>query len=133
MHVSRYVALALFALVISGMSAGGARAQIVTASVYSARLDGGPTASGPRYRHAACTLAHKTLPFGTRVQITSASGRSVVAPVTDRGPFVRGRVFDLSGGCARQLGVSGLPRVRYAIMFSPGAASYAYAPKRKRH
>jgi rare lipoprotein A len=58
------------------------------------------------------TAAHKTLPFGSRVRVTNhANGRSVVVTITDRGPYVRGRVIDLSAAGACVLGFSGLARV----------------------
>lgn len=113
---------------------GGALAQTVTASVYSASLNGNRMANGQVYRHSKCTLAHKTLPFGTLVRITAKNGNSVEAPVTDRGPFVAGRVYDLSGGCANGLNVSGLPKVTATILSRPAPSlqeAYAYYPKQK--
>jgi rare lipoprotein A len=63
------------------------------------------------------TAAHRTLPFGTRVRVTNEStGRSVVVRINDRGPFVRGRVIDLTPAAARQLGFSGLARVRLDVV-----------------
>jgi len=78
------------------------------ASVYS----GGGTASGERMNSSAMTAAHPTLPFGTRVTVTNDhTGRSVVVRINDRGPFVRGRVIDLSPAAARAIGVSGVSPV----------------------
>jgi rare lipoprotein A len=58
------------------------------------------------------TAAHRTLPFGTKVKVTNKSnGRSVVVTINDRGPFVRGRIIDLSPAAARVLGFSGLTQV----------------------
>jgi rare lipoprotein A len=55
------------------------------------------------------TAAHKTLPFGTRVRVTnSRNGRSVVVVINDRGPFIRGRIIDLSPAAARAIGISGI-------------------------
>lgn len=66
------------------------------------------TASGERMNPSALTAAHRTLPFGTRVKVTNQSnGRSVVVRINDRGPFIRGRVLDLSKGAANQLGFIG--------------------------
>ena len=63
------------------------------------------TASGERMNPSALTAAHRSLPFGTKVRVTNQSnGRSVVVRINDRGPFVRGRVLDLSKGAAQQLG-----------------------------
>jgi peptidoglycan lytic transglycosylase len=64
------------------------------------------TASGQRFNQEAMTAAHRTLPFGTKLRVTHG-GRSVVVTVNDRGPFVRGRVLDLSTGAARAIGLTG--------------------------
>ena len=74
----------------------------------------GRTASGMRAHYG---VAHKTLPFGTRVQITNASnGRSVTAVVTDRGPFVKGRSLDVNQNVARALGFSGTAHLSMEIL-----------------
>jgi rare lipoprotein A len=67
---------------------------------------GRQTASGQRFNQEAMTAAHRSLPFGTRVRVTHA-GRSVIVTINDRGPFVRGRVLDLSTGAARAVGLTG--------------------------
>jgi rare lipoprotein A len=78
------------------------------ASVYS----GGGTASGERMNPSALTAAHPSLPFGTRVRVTNRrTGRSVVVRINDRGPFVKGRVIDLSPAAARAIGVGGIAQV----------------------
>ena len=85
------------------------------ASFYASMLHGRRTASGARYDERAMTAAHRTLPFGTRVRVTElAGGRSVVVTVNDRGPFVKGRVIDVSREAARRLGMlrSGVAEVR---------------------
>ena len=64
------------------------------------------TASGERMNPAKLTAAHKTLPFGTRLRVTNPrNGKSVVVRVNDRGPFVKGRVLDLSKAAASQIGL----------------------------
>lgn len=74
------------------------------ASYYADRFIGRTTASGDRYDPDAMTAAHRTLPFGARVRVTRLStGRSVVVRINDRGPFVRGRIIDLSHAAARKL------------------------------
>src|SRR5260370_25666968 len=81
------------------------------ASVYSAR-SGPKTSNGERVRSGALTAAHRTLPFGTKVRVTNiGNGRSVVVRVNDRGPFVRGRIIDLTPAGAHALGFSGIARV----------------------
>jgi rare lipoprotein A len=72
---------------------------------------GRPLADSKRHSPDEMLIAHRTLPLGSRVRVTVKSGRSVVAHVRDRGPFVRGRCVDLSRGTAHALGVSGLPHV----------------------
>ncbi|MFC5385458.1 septal ring lytic transglycosylase RlpA family protein [Aquamicrobium segne] len=63
------------------------------------------TASGERMNPAAMTAAHRSLPFGTRLKVTNTkNGKSVVVRINDRGPFVKGRVLDLSKAAARELG-----------------------------
>jgi rare lipoprotein A len=78
------------------------------ASVYSDRH----TASGEHMNSGAMTAAHRTLPFGTKVTVVNHSnGRSAVVRINDRGPFVHGRVIDLSPAAARVLGIDGLTTV----------------------
>jgi len=74
------------------------------ASMYDDRLEGRRTASGERYARRELTAAHRTLPFGTLVHVVNReNGRSVVVRVNDRGPFVAGRIIDLSDAAARAL------------------------------
>lgn len=75
------------------------------ASYYGSE-SGSKTASGQRFNQNAMTAAHRTLPFGTRLRV-SHNGQSVVVTVNDRGPFIRGRVLDLSKGAARAIGLTG--------------------------
>jgi rare lipoprotein A len=92
-----------------------ASAQSGVASVYS--YAGGRTASGERGSPSALTAAHRTLPFGTRVRVTNRNnGRSVVVRVNDRGPFVRGRIIDLTPAAARALGFSSLANVSVEVI-----------------
>jgi rare lipoprotein A len=66
---------------------------------------GSKTASGQRFNQNAMTAAHRTLPFGTKLKVTHGD-RSVVVTINDRGPFIRGRVLDLSTGAARAIGLT---------------------------
>ena len=85
------------------------------ASVYSTNHSA-KTSSGTRMTDHALTAAHRTLPFGTKVLVTHGkSGKSVIVTITDRGPFVRGRIIDLAPAAARVLGISGLAPVTIAI------------------
>ena len=90
-----------------------AKAQSGIASIYS----GGRTANGERADANGMTAAHKTLPFGTLVRVThQRSGRSVIVRINDRGPFVPGRVIDVTPAAARVLGFSGLAPVTLDIV-----------------
>lgn len=75
------------------------------ASFYAQSLAGRPTASGEPYKPAELTAAHKTLPFGTLVEVRREDGRRVVVRINDRGPFRKGRVIDLSRRAAEELGM----------------------------
>jgi rare lipoprotein A len=93
--------------------------QHVTASWYGKELRGNPTASGERFRPSKRTAAHKTLPFGTVLKVTSvATGESVRVVINDRGPFVAGRELDLSRKAAKRIGLvdQGVGEVRYKVV-----------------
>jgi rare lipoprotein A len=97
------------------LAAATAHAQSGIASVYAYK--GGKTASGERANPGALTAAHRSLPFGTKVRVTNKkNGRSVTVRINDRGPFVRGRIIDLTPAGARQLGFSGLAPVVISTM-----------------
>ena len=82
------------------------------ASVYHDRM----TASGEHMNPNAMTAAHKTLPLGSIVTVRNhRNGRSITVRINDRGPYVRGRVIDLSPGAARVLGVDGLAPVSLSV------------------
>jgi rare lipoprotein A len=75
------------------------------ASFYADKFEGHPTASGEKYKHNKLTAAHKTLPFGTVVRVTNlANGSNVEVKINDRGPYIEGRVIDLSKSAAEKLG-----------------------------
>lgn len=73
---------------------------------YYGNESGSRTASGQRFNQNAMTAAHRSLPFGTKLRVTHR-GQSVIVTVNDRGPFIRGRVLDLSKGAARAIGLTG--------------------------
>ncbi len=96
-------------------AAEGERAEIGFASYYADRFQGRRTASGERYDRHAYTAAHRRLRFGTRVQVTCLdNGRSVTVRINDRGPFVNGRIIDLSHAAAEAIGMlqAGVVKVR---------------------
>lgn len=85
------------------------------ASWYGPGFQGRRTANGERFNTHGLTAAHRTLPFGSRVRVTNkATGRSIVVRINDRGPFVGGRVIDLSNASARAIGVSAVAKVELA-------------------
>ncbi len=89
------------------------------ASYYGGRYHGRQTASGEIFDQDALTAAHRTLPFGTRVKVTNQrNGRSVTLRINDRGPFVKGRIIDVSRRAARDLDmvVAGVVPVRVQIV-----------------
>lgn len=114
--IVRTVSAMLFAVFLtstaiadSGHTLGG------IASVYG--YGGQKTASGETANAGAMTAAHRTLPFGTKVRVThSRTGRSVVVRINDRGPFVKGRVIDLTPSAASAIGISGLAPVTLAVV-----------------
>ena len=74
------------------------------ASFYAESYNGKKTANGEIYNSSALTAAHKTLPFGTKVKVTNLSnGKSVKVRVNDRGPFVAGRIIDLTKKAAKKI------------------------------
>jgi rare lipoprotein A len=89
----------------ASIASSGGRTFSGMASFYG-NESGSKTASGQRFNQNAMTCAHRSLPFGTRLKVTHGD-RSVIVTVNDRGPFVRGRVLDLSTGAARAVGLTG--------------------------
>ncbi len=89
-------------------------------SWYSVKTNGGTrTASGERLSDTGDTAAHKTLPFGTMVKVTNLSNeRSIVLRITDRGPFTKGRILDVSIGAAKKLDFAGrgITRCRVEVL-----------------
>lgn len=93
------------AALVSPLAALPAAAETGVASYY---WQGQSTASGERFNPGAMTAAHRTHPFGTKVKVTNLrNGKSVVVRINDRGPFVRGRVIDVSRAAAQELGFTG--------------------------
>jgi rare lipoprotein A len=86
-------------------SSGSGRSFSGMASFYG-NESGSRTASGQHFNQNALTCAHRSLPFGTKLRVTHGD-RSVIVTVNDRGPFVRGRVLDLSTAAARAVGITG--------------------------
>ena len=101
--------LAMFSVVVSS----AAHSQTGIASVYW----GGRTANGEYAHRGHLTAAHRSLPFGTLVRVThKRTGRSVVVRINDRGPFVGGRIIDLTPAAAHAIGLSGLASVTVTVV-----------------
>lgn len=137
--LSAALAIPVVAQHVGSITPGGARsearrAQAGVASYYHASLHGNLTANGERYNHGALTVAHRSLPFGTVLRVTSAhNGRRVIVRVNDRGPFIRGRQLDLSGAAADRLAMRqrGTHQVRYEIIDPASLPSRQPAPPPK--
>lgn len=96
------------------------------ASWYGHPYDGRPTASGEIYNMHAMTAAHRTLPFGTEVRVHDLeNGRSVTVRINDRGPFVEGRIIDLSYAAAQAIHMPGVAKVRLEILGSEASSAPA--------
>ncbi|MEA2944399.1 MAG: rare lipoprotein [Bradyrhizobium sp.] len=98
-------------------SIGGSGRSFSGMASFYGNESGSKTASGARFNQGAMTAAHRSLPFGTRLRVTHG-GRSVVVTINDRGPFIRGRVLDLSTGAARAIGLTsaGVGRVTAEVV-----------------
>jgi rare lipoprotein A len=89
-------------------SKNAGKTQVVAHGVASFYTEGTQTANGEKFDTHELTAAHRTLPFGTRLRVTNvATGRSVTVRVNDRGPFIRGRVVDVTYSAAETLGMVG--------------------------
>jgi rare lipoprotein A len=111
-----------FAMLVAGLCAlllGGAPAAQADVGIASHYSELSVTASGRSYSPNAMVAAHRTLPFGTKVKVENLSnGRTTVVTIVDRGPFISGRIIDLSIGAARNLGFAdkGLQNVRMTVL-----------------
>ena len=109
-------------VLIGFLSLGGFDSGIAaksTTGLASYYKSGKQTANGERFNPNGLTAAHRTLPFGTKLRVTNLrNGKSVVVRINDRGPFIRGRVIDLSLGAAKLVGLnrSGVAKIRYSIL-----------------
>lgn len=112
----------VFGVLIGFLTLGGFDSGVEaksTTGVASYYKSGKQTANGERFNPNGLTAAHRTLPFGTKVRVTNMrNGKSVVVRINDRGPFIRGRVIDLSLGAAKlvEMTTSGVVKVSYSIL-----------------
>ncbi len=115
---------ALFLIGVDAQAAGVSpgHTQKGVASYYHNSLHGRKTASGQIYNKNKLSAAHKTLPLGTKVRVTDVkTGKEIVVRINDRGPFVRGRVIDLSRSAAKELGIlqRGVAKVEVEVISIP--------------
>ncbi len=115
---SRKLPVGLFTgmLLICGADFSEAKTLNGYASYYK---HGTRTASGEKFKPMGLTAAHRTLPFGTKVRVTNMkTGKSVVVRINDRGPFIKGRVIDLSLGAAKVVGLNrlGVAKVKAVVL-----------------
>ena len=111
--------LSIFCLLVLFTFQVNAQIQEGKASYYADKFEGRQTASGEKYKHSKMTAAHKTLPFGTIVKLTNIkNNKSVEVRINDRGPFVAGRIIDLSKSAAEELGFvnDGLADVKIEVV-----------------
>lgn len=118
MELRKGFLLGFFAIAAS-TAAHPAKADSDQTGVASYYWQGRGTASGERFNPGALTAAHRSLPFNTKVKVTNLrNGKSVIVRINDRGPFVRGRIIDVSRAAASELGFTGrgLTQVKVAVV-----------------
>jgi rare lipoprotein A len=113
--------IAIVPMIVAIIFAGvvGASAEPVSRGKASFYWHGQKTASGERFNPGSMTAAHRSLPFGTKVRVTNVRNRrSVVVRINDRGPFVKGRIIDVSRAAAQQLGMvgQGVAQIEMAVL-----------------
>jgi len=121
-HISILIALILIPLSCVEYTPHGTWIEVGYASYYSREFKGRKTASGETFDPMKLTAAHRTLPFGTLVRVTNLENkRSVVVKINDRGPFVKGRIIDLSYKAALKIGMvsRGIAKVKLEVIRWP--------------
>lgn len=125
----------LFLILLTGFTFLLAQKQKGKATYYSKKATGTRTASGERLHHDSMTCAHRTYPFGTLLKVTNPSNKQeVIVKVTDRGPFTRGRIIDLSWRAAKELGIlaDGVAMVTVERIESADIIKVPYRSKERR-
>ncbi|WP_029002368.1 septal ring lytic transglycosylase RlpA family protein [Azorhizobium doebereinerae] len=119
MEIRKGFLLGSLALTMAGIGTSASAAEPKQTGIASYYWQGRGTASGERFNPNALTAAHRSLPFGTKVRVTNLkNGRTVVVRINDRGPFVRGRIIDVSKAAASELGFhgSGVTKVALSVV-----------------
>jgi rare lipoprotein A len=124
-HKTRLLLVAALLATVASSTFAAKPGQIESgiASYYHDSLHGNKTASGQIYDKTKISAAHKTLPLGSRVRVTDVrTGKSIDVRVNDRGPFVKGRIIDLSRQAAKELGLlrKGVTKVKVEVLSVPG-------------
>ncbi|CAA6809763.1 MAG: Rare lipoprotein A precursor [uncultured Sulfurovum sp.] len=118
--LKKYLILTLLVTFSVPAYAKNKKVQIGKGSWYGKKFHGRKTANGERYNMYAYTAAHKTLPFGTVVKVTNLRNkRSVTVRINDRGPYIRGRIIDLSYLAAKKLGYvnKGVTKLKVKVLY----------------
>ena len=114
--MSKNIILSLLTLLL--LNSCGYTTKKGIASYYADFYEGRKTANGEIFKHNKITAAHKTLPFGTNVEVTNLkNNKSVVVRINDRGPFVKGRIIDLTKAAAKEIGMVGDGVVKVKIRY----------------
>jgi rare lipoprotein A len=129
MHI-RLVLIILISVIEYGRSYSQTFKQTGVASYYADKFVGRTTANGEKYKHNKLTAAHKTLPFGTILKVKNLeNGKEVTVRVNDRGPFVEGRIIDLSKSAAQELNFinQGIAEVEIVSIANPDESKKTYS------
>ncbi|CAA6809971.1 MAG: Rare lipoprotein A precursor [uncultured Sulfurovum sp.] len=118
--LTKYIILTLLFAFSAPAYAKNKKVQIGKGSWYGKRFQGRLTANGERYNMYAYTAAHKTLPFNTMVKVTNLkNNRSIIVRINDRGPYIKGRIIDLSYLAAKKLGYvnRGVAKLKVKVLY----------------
>ena len=130
--MARHLIFFLLLFMLTGGSQMVSAQQKGKATFYSKRMNGHKTASGERLYNDSLVCAHKTHAFGTLLKVKNpANGKEVVVKVIDRGPYMKGRIIDLSLRAARELGIlsQGVAMVEVSVYHNPVGVPYAPEPE----
>ena len=116
---TKHIFLGTILLILAGYNGFSQTTETGMASFYNDKFEGRATASGEAFSQSKLTAAHKTLPFKTKIKVTNlANQRSVIVTINDRGPFVEGRILDLSKKAAIKLDFvdKGVVKVQFEVI-----------------
>ena len=117
------------AVLMAAVTSFGCQKSFAECGIASTYSNGALTANGERYHHMGISAAHKSLPFGTRVVVRNQhTGRAITVRINDRGPFIAGRIIDLSTGAKNALGMDGLASVCLEVVSYGGGERNFHNP-----